>query len=172
MRAEKSVIVEEVRSHVNSSPFLLVTDYTGLKVSQFSELRGRLRGVQAECKVVKNTFLARVLKDAGIDLADSLKGQTAIIIGEQDVCGAAKVLKNFVAEFKLPIVKVGVLDKAVLSKEQVQALADLPPREVLLAKILGIINTPATQLARVLNTPAGQLAQVLKAHADKQGGTE
>ncbi len=170
MRPEKQYIVDEIRSRVNASPFVLVTDYTGLKVDQFTELRTRLRAAKAECRVVKNTFLTRVLKESGIDLDATLKGQIAVVTGEKDVCGAAKILKNFTAEFKLPVLKGGVLDKAILSKEQVIALADLPPKEVLQAKILGLLQAPATKLVRLLNTPAGQIAQVLKAHADKQGG--
>lgn len=169
MRPEKQFIVDEIRGRINASPYLLVTDYTGLKVSQFSELRTRLRTVNAECRVVKNTFLARVLKESGVDLGSTLKGQTAVITGDQDVCAAAKILKNYVSEFKLPVIKGGVLDKAVLQKEEVLALADLPSREVLYAKILGLLQAPATKLVRLINTPAGQLAQVLKAHADKQG---
>ena len=169
MRPEKQFIVDEIRGRINASPFVLVTDYTGLKVSQFTELRTRLRGCQSEMRVVKNTFLARVLKESGVDLGETLAGQTAVVTGEKDVCAAAKIVKNFVAEFKLPVIKGGVLDKAVLSKEEVLALADLPPREVLQAKLLGLLQAPASQLVRMLNTPAAQIAQVLKAHADQQG---
>lgn len=170
MRPEKQFIVEEIRSQVNASPYLLVTDYTGLKVAQFNELRTRLRVAKAECHVIKNTFLTRVLKESGVDLGDQLKGQTAVVMGEQDVCAAAKVLKNFISEFKQPVLKMGVLDKALLTTAQVNDLADLPPREVILAKLLGLLQTPASQLARILNTPAAQIAQVLKAHAEKAGG--
>ncbi len=170
MRAEKKFIVDEIQGKVNASPYLIVTDYTGLKVAQFSDLRKRLRDAGSEVRVVKNTFLARVLKEAGLpELDGALKGQTAIVFGNRDVCAAAKLLKNFTAEFKLPTVKAGILDRAVLDQGQVLALADLPPREVLLAKILGLLQAPATQLARVLNTPAAQLAQVLKAHSEKGG---
>ena len=169
MRTEKQFIVDEIRTRINASPFVLVTDYTGLKVSQFTELRTRLRAANAECRVVKNTFLARVLKESGVDLHETLKGQTAVITGEKDVCAAAKILKNYIAEFKLPLLKGGILDKAILNKDQVMALADLPPKEVLQAKLLGLLQTPASQLARILNTPAAQIAQVLKAHAEKSG---
>jgi large subunit ribosomal protein L10 len=170
MRPEKQFIVDEIRSRVNASPFVLVTDYTGLKVLQFTELRTRLRAVQAECRVVKNTFLARVLKESGVDLHATLKGQTAVITGEKDVCAAAKILKNYIAEFKLPVLKGGILDKVILTKEQVMDLSDLPSKEVLQAKLLGLLQTPAAQLVRLLNTPASQLAQVIKAHAEKSEG--
>jgi len=168
MRAEKKIIVDEIKTRVGGSPYLIVTDYTGLKVAQFSDLRKRLRDVGSEVRVVKNTFLARVLKDAGLPEIDaSLKGQTAIVFGDKDVAAAAKLLKNFTAEFKLPTIRIGILDKAVLSQGQVMALADLPSREVLLAKLLGLLQTPASQLVRILNTPAGQLAQVIKANSEK-----
>ncbi|HEY8966109.1 MAG TPA: 50S ribosomal protein L10 [Candidatus Methylacidiphilales bacterium] len=168
MRAEKKFIVDEIKGRVEGAPYLIVTDYTGLKVAQFSDLRKRLREAGSQVRVVKNTFLARVLKDAGLPEIDSaLKGQTAIVFGDKDVAAAAKLLKNFTAEFKLPTIKVGILDKAVLDQKQVLALADLPSREVLQATLLGLIQTPAQQLVRILNTPASQIAQVVKAKSEK-----
>src|SRR5438132_13335590 len=90
MHPAKAFIVEDLQAKLNASPFLFVADYTGLKVDQFSELRNRLAGVGAECKVVKNTFLRRAAKEAGLPDVGDLKGQTAIIIGEKDVAAAAK----------------------------------------------------------------------------------
>jgi large subunit ribosomal protein L10 len=168
MRVEKKYIVEEIKSKVDQVPFIIVTDYTGLKVAQFNDLRSRLRAGGSEVRVVKNTFLARILKEAGLpDLESALKGQTAIVFGDQDISAAAKLLKNFAAEFKLPSVKAGILDKVVLAPKDIMALADLPSRDVLRAKLLGLLQAPAGQLVRILNTPASQLAQVLKAHAEK-----
>jgi len=157
MRAEKKFITDEIKSQVDSSPYLIVND-----------LRSRLRTAGSQVRVVKNTFLARVLKDAGLpELDGALKGQTAIVFGDKDISAAAKLLKNFAAEFKLPSIKAGILDRSVLDSKQVLALADLPSREVLLGKILGLLQAPAGQLVRILNTPASQLAQVLKANAEK-----
>ena len=96
-----------------------------------------------------------------------LNGQTAIVIGDKDVAAAAKVLKTFTAEFKKPEVKTGIVDKLVVSTEQIQPIADLPSREVLLATLLGLLNAPGDQLVRVLNEPASALARVLKAKADE-----
>src|ERR1700742_173696 len=107
MRPEKANIVEDLHAKLNASPFLFVTDYTGLRVDQFSELRNRLAGAGAGCKVVKNTFLRRAAKDAGLPDMGDLKGQTAIIIGDKDVAAAAKILKSFTAEFQKPVVKIG-----------------------------------------------------------------
>lgn len=168
MRPEKVTIVEDIQTKLNGSPFLFVTDYTGLRVDQFSELRTRLAGAGAECRVVKNTFLRRAAKDAGLpDLGGDLKGQTAIVVGEKDVAAAAKILKTFTAEFQKPTVRIGVVDRAVLSTEQISAIADLPSREVLLATFLGVLQAPASKLVRLLNEPASQLARVLKAKGEK-----
>jgi len=173
MRPEKSLIIEDLKSRLNASPFLILVDYTGLSVHQFSELRTRLAAQGAECKVVKNTFLRRAAAETGLpELNGSLQGQTAVVTGEKDVCAAAKVIKNFKSEFQKPTLKLGVLDKALLTAADVEALADLPAREVLLAQLLGLLQTPATQLVRVLNEPASSLARVLKAKADKEGGAE
>ena len=102
-------------------------------------------------------------------LEEVLQGQTAFITGEEDVCGAAKAVKNFAKEFKKPEVKAGLLDGELLDAVQIKVLADLPPREVLLATLLGVINQPASMLARVLNEPGASLARVVKAKFD-QGG--
>ena len=167
MRPEKATVVEDIQAKLNHSPYLLVTDYTGLKVDQFSELRNRLAGAGAECKVVKNTFLRRAAKEAGLPDMGELKGQTAIIVGDKDVAAAAKILKSFTAEFQKPVVKIGVVDRLVVSTEQIKEIAELPAREVLLAKLLGTLNSPASTLVRLLNEPASALARVLKAKSEQ-----
>jgi large subunit ribosomal protein L10 len=167
MHPDKATIVEDLQSKLNASPFLFVADYTGLKVDQFSELRTRLWNAGARCHVVKNTFLRRAAKAAGLPELADLKGQTAIVVGDKDVAAAAKVLKTFAAEFKKPEVRTGVVDRLVVSKEQIAAIADLPSREVLLATLLGVLNAPASKLVRVLNEPASSLARLLKAKAEK-----
>lgn len=169
MRPEKASIVEDLQSKLRGTPFVLVTDYTGLKVGQFTELRNRLADAGAECRVVKNTFLRRAAKEIGLpDFGAELKGQTAVVIGEEDVVAAAKVLKTFAAEFQKPVVRTGIVDQAVVTTEQIAALADLPSRETLLATFLGVLQAPASKLVRTLNEPAAALARVLQAHADQQ----
>ena len=170
MRPEKITIVEDLQAKLNASPFVLVTDYTGLRVDQFSTLRNRLAETGAECKVVKNTFLRRAMSEAGLpDISADLKGQTAIVIGEKDVAAAAKVLKTFVGEFKKPEVKIGVVDNLVVNVDQINAIADLPSREVLLAQLLGVLQAPASKLVRTLNEPAASLARVLQAKTEAAG---
>ena len=170
MRPEKTIIVEDLSARLNQSPFLIVTEYTGMNVAQFSELRNRLSNAGAQCKVVKNTFLRKAVTGIGFpELAADLNGQTAVVTGENDVCAAAKILKNFAAEFQKPTMKVGVLDKAVISKDQIQALADLPSKEVLHAQLLGVLVSPLQKLVSVLNEPGASLARLLKAKAEKEG---
>lgn len=171
MRPEKTSIVSDLSEKLNRSPFLLVTDYQRMKVDQFGELRNRLAPAGAEVRVVKNSFLKRAMADSGMpDVADQLTGQTAIVMGEKDVAPVAKILKAFAAEFKIAALKIGVIDKAVMSTSDVEALAELPSRELLLAKLLGLMLAPATQLVRVLNEPASAFARVLKAKGDQGGG--
>src|SRR3954471_13030008 len=168
MRPEKASIVSDLSEKLKGSPFLLVTDYQRMKVEQFGELRNRLAPAGAEVRVVKNSFLKRAMADSGMpDVADQLTGQTAIVMGEKDVAPVAKILKSFAAEFKIAALKIGVVDKAILSTSDVEALAELPSREVMLARLLGLMLAPATQLVRVLNEPASAFARLLAAKADK-----
>jgi large subunit ribosomal protein L10 len=169
MHPAKATIVEDLQAKLNASSFLFVAEYTGLRVGQFAELRNRLWNAGARCHVVKNTFLKRAAADAGLPELGVISGQSAIIVGDRDVAAAAKVLKTFAAEFQKPSVKLGIVDKVVISSEQIQTIADLPSREVLLATLLGVLNAPASKLVRVLNEPASALARVLKAKAEKEG---
>ncbi len=168
MRPEKTQIVSDIQSRLNQSPFLILVDYTGLNVPKFAELRSRLVKVGAKCQVVKNTFLKKAAAEAGLpDFSAELKGQSALVTGESDVCAAAKILKSFAAEFEKPAIRLGVLDGALLGKGEIHALADLPSREVLLAKLLGLLQAPAGQLVRLLNEPASRFARLLKAKAEQ-----
>jgi large subunit ribosomal protein L10 len=168
MRPEKASIVSDLSEKLNRSPFLLVTDYQRMKVDQFGELRNRLAPAGAEVRVVKNSFLKRAMANSGMpDVGDKLTGQTAIVMGENDVAPVAKILKMFAAEFKIATLKIGVVDREVLSTSDVEALAELPAREILLAQLLGLLLAPATRLVRVLNEPASAFARLLAAKAEK-----
>ncbi len=166
---DKASLVEDLKVRLDASPFLFVADYTGLRVSQFAELRNRLHSVGARCHVVKNTFLRRAVADAGLPELGTLTGQSAIVVGDKDAAAAAKVLKTYATEFKKPILRAGIIDKLVVSPADIQTIADLPARDILLSQLLGLLQTPATSLVRVLNEPASALARVLKAHSDKEG---
>ena len=167
MRPEKADIVSDLSDKLNGSTFMLVTDYQKMKVPQFGELRNRLSPAGGEIHVVKNSFLKRAMATSGLpDVGDQLTGQTAVVTGQADVAPIAKILKSFAAEFKIATLKVGVVNKSVLSTQEVEALADLPPREVLLAKLLGLLLAPATALVRVLNEPASSFARLMKAKGE------
>ena len=170
MRPEKASIVSDLAEKLNRSPFVLVTDYQRMKDDQFGDLRNRLAPGGAEVRVVKNSFLKRAMSDSGLpDVADKLSGQTAIVMGDKDVAPVAKILKMFAAEFKVAALKIGVIDKSILSAQEIEALADLPSREVLLAQLLGLLMSPATKLVRLLNEPGASLARLLNAKAQKEG---
>lgn len=168
MHPEKANIVADLQAKLNASPFLFVADYAGLKVSEFSELRNRLWAVGSRCHVVKNSFLRLAVKEGGLPELPELRGQSAIVLGDKDVAAAAKVLKTFATEFKKLTIKTGVVDRLVVGAEQVNAIADLPSREVLLATLLGVMQAPASTLVRLLNEPASALARVLQAKADQE----
>ncbi len=173
MRPEKAHIVSDLSEKLTRSPFMLVTDYQRMKVDQFGELRNRLFPVGAEVRVVKNSFLKRAMADSGLpDVSDQLIGQTAVVTGETDVAPVAKILKTFAAEFKIATLRVGLVDRAVLSTADVEALAELPSREILLSQLLGLLLLPATSLVRVLNEPASAFARLLKTKAEQGGGGE
>ncbi len=164
MNPDKQIIIDQLLERINQSPFILVLDYNGMTVPQFGELRNRLAEGGAECHVAKNTHMKRVLSEAGLpDLSAELVGQTAFVTGETDVCAAARTIKNFAREFKRPAFKSGVLDGEALDEEQIKSLADLPPRDVLMGQLLGVINAPATKLLRTINEPGASLARVIKA---------
>jgi large subunit ribosomal protein L10 len=168
MRAEKQSITAEYVGRLNASPFFIVVDYTGLTVSQFSELRSRLRTAGAECHVVKNSIFRIAAKEAGLaDLSGALSGQLAVVTGQQDVSTAAKTLKNYQAEFEKPKIKFGYLKDKRVEANDLKALADLPSIEVLRAKILGVLKAPQSKLVALINTPGSQLARVIKAKSEK-----
>jgi large subunit ribosomal protein L10 len=167
MRPEKASIVTDLSEKLNRSPFVLVTDYQRMNVNHFADLRTRLAKNGAEVHVVKNSFLKRAMTNSGLpDVGDKLTGQTAVVTGEKDAAPIAKILKTFAAEFKIAALKIGIIDKAILSTQEVEVLAELPSREVLLSQFLGVLLAPATKLVRVLNEPASAFARLMKAKAD------
>ena len=168
MRAEKLNLTKEYVARLNASPFFIAVSYQGLNVGQLTELRKRLFKVGSEMHVVKNSVFRVAAKEAGIaDLGGTLSGMIAVVTGKQDISAAAKILKNFAAEFEKLKVNFGFMGNDRLEKETIQTLADLPSIEVLRGTLLGVINAPATKLAVLLNTPGSQLARVIKAKSEK-----
>src|SRR4029450_741896 len=170
MRPEKASIVSELSEALKRSPFVLVTDYRGMKVSNFSELRSRLAPTGAEVHVVKNSFLKLAMADSGFpEVSDHFAGQTAVVTGEADVAPVAKIFKTFATEFKLAALRVGFVDRAVLSTAELETFAELPTREILQAQFLGLLLSPATRLVSLFNQPAAALVRLLSAKAEKEG---
>ena len=170
MRPEKASIVSDLSEKLKRSPFVLVTDYRGMKVADFGELRNRLAPARAEVHVVKNNFLRLAMADSGFpELHDRFAGQTAVVTGEADVAPVAKIFKTFATEFKLAALRVGFVDRTVLSTAELETLAELPTREILQAQLLGLLLSPATRLVRLFNEPAAALARLLSAKAEKEG---
>jgi len=168
MRAEKKLITKEYLQRLNGSPFFIVVDYKGLKVAPMTELRKRLLKSGAEIHIVKNSIFRIAAQEAGVaDLGATLAGQIAVVTGQKDISAAAKVLKNFAAEFEKPKLHFGFLNNQRLEQKDILTLADLPSIEVLRGKLLGALQAPATKLVALINTPASQLARVLQAKAQK-----
>jgi large subunit ribosomal protein L10 len=168
MRAEKQYLTREYAARLNASPFFIVVDYKGLKVGPMTDLRKRLNRAGSEIHIVKNSIFRLAAKEAGVaDLNGALTGQMAVVTGQKDISAAAKVVKNFNAEFDKLKIKFGYLNNNRLESPDIIALADLPSIEVLRGKLLGLLQAPATKLVVLLNTPASQLARVLQARVDK-----
>jgi large subunit ribosomal protein L10 len=168
MRQEKQSLTKEYLARLNSAPFFIAVNYTGLKVGPLAELRKRLAKAGAELHIVKNSIFRIAAQEAGIaDLGGPLAGQLAIITGPKDVSAAAKTVKTFAAEFEKPKMQFGFLNSVRLDGTQLLALADLPSIEILRGKLLGVLSAPATKLVVLLNTPGSQLARVIKAKAEK-----
>ncbi len=168
MRPEKQSLTQEYLARLNASPFFIVVDYKGLKVSQITELRKRLTQAGAEVHVVKNSLFRLAAKEAGIgDFNGALGGQLAVVTGKKDISVAAKVVKKFGTELDRLKVHFGYLNNQRLQQAEIMTLADLPSMEVLRGNLLGVLVAPATKLVRLLNTPATQMARVLQARAEK-----
>jgi large subunit ribosomal protein L10 len=172
MRPEKASVVLDLTEKLKRSPFVLVADYQRMKVGDFSELRNRLAPAGAEMEVVKNNFLKRAMTDSGFpEAGETLTGQTAVVTGDKDVAPVAKIFKTFAAEFKVAALKIGFVERSILSAAELEKLADLPPRDVLQAQLLGLFLSPATRLVRLLNEPGSALARLLNAKAEKEGAS-
>jgi large subunit ribosomal protein L10 len=164
MKAIKESIISDLIERLNASPFMVIVDYSALTVDQFETLRGRLVDCGSGAHVTKNSYAKRA--SASVDypqeIAEFLSGQTALVTGEEDICATAKILKDFRKETEKLEMRAGVLDGKLLSSEELNVLAALPPMDVLRAQLLGTLQSPAGTLVRLLNEPASGLARVLQ----------
>jgi large subunit ribosomal protein L10 len=164
---EKVTAVAEIVEQFNESSAAVITEYRGLTVKQISQLRRNL-GQQTTYAVLKNTLAKRAAAEAGVALDDSLLvGPTAIAFVKGDPVEAAKGLRDFAKTNPLLIIKGGVLDGKLLSASEVAQIADLESREVLLAKVAGVLKALPSRAAGLFQAPLSQIARLAKALEEK-----
>jgi large subunit ribosomal protein L10 len=169
----KQAVVGEIADKLRGADAAVLTEYRGLTVTEIAELRGALRPAGAEYKVYKNTLARRAAADAGLDdLVPSLEGPVAIAFVQGDAVIAAKALRDFAKGNDKLVIKGGVLGDRPLTSSDVSALADVPPREVLLAKLAGGFQAPLVKAAGLFQALPRNLAYGIKAYADQRAAAE
>lgn len=159
----KGQVVAEVKDKLSQAKGIVLTDYRGLTVAQVTKLRAQLREAGIEYKVLKNTMVRRAANELGLSGLDPfLEGPTAVAFGVEDPVAPAKILTEFAKTNKNLEIKAGIVEGKVISLDGVKALADLPPREVLLAKLLGAMQSPLVGMANVLQGPIRKLGYALE----------
>jgi large subunit ribosomal protein L10 len=171
-KPEKVTAVEEIAEQFKSSTATVVTEYRGLSVGKLTELR-RALGAEATYSVAKNTLVKRAAAEAGVEgLDDLFVGPTAIAFVKGEPVDAAKALKAFAKDNKALVIKGGYMDGDVLSMDQVNQIADLESREVLLAKLAGAMKGNLAKAAGLFNAPASQVARLAAALQEKKAAEE
>ena len=166
--AEKAKTIDDLTEKLASSSVAIVTDYRGLKVSDMSALRKQLRQAGVTYEVTKNTLARAAAERAGIrELEPLLTGPTAIAFGTGDVAEPAKLLIDYERESKILKIRGGLLKDRVLTVDEVRTLATLPPREVLVGRLMGQMNAPIASFVGVLNATLSSLLYVLKAREEQ-----
>jgi large subunit ribosomal protein L10 len=171
-RTEKQVLIDELRTEFGSSPHAVLLDFKGLSVNAATEFRKKVRQAGSHYRVVKNSLAVRAVKGTPLEgLTPKFEGTTGVAYTGTDPVALAKVLVDFQKEHPALSLKGGIVSGTeMLDAEGVKALSTMPSLPELRARLLGLLQTPASQLVRLLNTPAGQLARVLKAHQEKEEG--
>ncbi len=163
-KEEKQQQIGSLTARVEKAKTLIFADYRGLKVSEVTELRTKLRKDQSALKVVKNRLMKRVLKEKGMEaLAKYFSGPTAVASSDADPVVPAKIMVEFAKAHEHLSLKGGFLDGRDLTLADVEALAKMPSREILLARALASLNAPATNLAGVLAAVPRKLLYALNA---------
>ena len=175
-RPDKVAVVEDVKQRFADADAVLLTDYRGLSVGRIAELRRSLTPAGADYKIYKNTLVRLATNEAGLDLDDLLVGPTALAFvntkedgSPGDPAAVAKALRDFAKDNKSLVVKGGVLADKTLSADDINALAELPSREVLLAQLAGAFQAPLTKLAGLLQALPRNFAYGLSALIEKGG---
>lgn len=172
-RPEKEAQVQMLKEKFAEAQTVILADYRGLTVEEMTELRKKLREAGAELRVVKNTLARLAAKEAEIDaLEPYLRGPVAMAFGIEDPVAPAKILHTFARDHKNLELKVGLLEKKLLDQKEIEALAALPSREVLLARLAAAMAGPLRNLGFVLSAPIRNLVYVLEAVREKQQAQE
>ena len=164
MRPEKVAIATEIDGRISGALYMILADYNGMDMPKTTELKTSLRENGASFNVVKNRMLNRAIPE---DIADLLKGPTAMIYGEGDVVEVAKVIKKFTAQHEMPVIKGGVVEGKLVSAADVVELAKLPSKDVMRSILLATLQAPSTQLVGVMDQKVASLVYVLSAVKDK-----
>ena len=162
-RSTKLELINGLTARLKGSPHLYVTDFTGLRVKQMTELRRRLRKAGVEYVVVKNTLAERALKEMSVTGLESFSGPTGIVFAGTDPVPAAKVLGDFVKEFDKPSIRAGLVEGKRLSPTEVKRLAALPSREQMLAQLGGALQAPLQGMLGAMNGLLSQWIGALEA---------
>ncbi|BCI51763.1 50S ribosomal protein L10 [Mycolicibacterium litorale] len=171
-KADKATAVADIAEQFKEATATVVTEYRGLKVADLAQLRRSL-GDSATYTVAKNTLVKRAASEAGIDGLDELfAGPTAIAFVKGEPVDAAKAIKNFARDHKALVIKGGYMEGRALSVEEVNRIADLESREVLLAKMAGAMKGNLAKAAGLFNAPASQVARLAAALQEKKSGED
>lgn len=171
-KLEKQQEMDALRQALAGAPSTFVLAYRGLTVNQVSALRKKVRAASSRYRVVKNRLALRVLKETPLQaLAGHFKGPTAIAYGAKDPSALARALEDFTKDNQGLQVKAGFVDGRAIDPQGVKALASLPPRGVLVARFMAVLNAPMVRLVTVLRGPARGLAQALDQIAKKKGSS-
>jgi len=166
---EKKKVVSEIAENLKSSCTGVIANYKGITVEDDTKLRKELREAGCSYKVIKNTTLRLAFKEAGMDGFDNaLKGSTAIAMNKDDYVAPAKILSKFAEDSKTFEIKSGFIDGKAVSIDEINTLASLPPKEVLIGQVLRGLNGPIAGLVTVLNGTMKGLVVALNAIAEKQ----
>jgi len=166
---QKKNIVKDLAEKIKKSKAVVFSDFKGLKVKDMTNLRRELSKEGTDMKVVKKTLMNLALKDAGIELdTNKFEGQIAVAVSEKDEVMAAKIIAKFAKVNENIKIVGGILGDKVLAKEEVMALAKLPTKEELLAKLVGTLERPVSGFVNVLAGNLRGLVQVLKAISDNK----
>ena len=164
----KKQLVEEIKEKFSKAKTLAFVDYRGITVDEDTAMRRKFREAGCEYKVYKNRLMLKALSDLGIECsANYFEGTTAVALGYDDEVAPAKILCDNITKTKKMAIKFGILNGVSVSAENIEALAKLPSKEELIAKLLGTLNNPITSLCRVLNAPTRGMVVALNAIATK-----